>query len=102
MNAAKWYSCPMDETRDTNNFAATEGKPAPLGRRARILWTLCILLFVYPLSVGPAAWLQIKVPAIQPIIEALYAPIGMLCELCPPFQIAMFYYLVWVWRVPLS
>jgi len=90
----------MNETQVRNDFGASPGESAQRACSGRILWALCILLLAYPLSAGPAVWLEIKVPATQPTVEALYKPLSTLCERCPPLQQAMFFYLAVVWRIP--
>jgi hypothetical protein len=63
---------------------------------------LFFLLIVYPLSTGPAAWLEIMVPSAKHAIEAFYSPLVFLCAHCPPANKAFIWYVVVLWRVPLG
>jgi hypothetical protein len=63
------------------------------------LWLCFFLLVVYPLSVGPAAWLHKRQPAARPAIEGFYKPMTLLMDYCPPVRDFFVWYVTTVWRV---
>ena len=67
-------------------------------------WLCAIACFplIYVFSIGPAAWLSIKVPSTQPILEIIYLPIGQLCDSFPQAGEALLWYVEVVWRVPIA
>jgi len=72
------------------------------GRLTLFLWVFFLLFVVYPLSIGPAAWLHFKVPSAGPVIEAFYTPLTLLADHSEQFNGAVRWYLVNIWRIPIG
>ncbi len=62
------------------------------------LWTLFIIFFVYPLSIGPAARLHQACPGARPALEAVYAPLIALASNSATLSKALEWYIANVWR----
>ena len=91
----------MDTSSTEQHDSTVEPQQRPRGGTSTLfLWLSFFLFVVYPLSVGPAAWLMLKYPSTQPVIAALYTPIEALCRHSPPFEKALEWYLFGVWRIP--
>ena len=58
-----------------------------------------VLLLIYLLGAGPAAWLVENVPASDRVISVLYAPLDYLGQNCEPFGDALDWYLRTIWGV---
>jgi|OpeIllAssembly_1097287.scaffolds.fasta_scaffold1520151_1 hypothetical protein len=74
----------------------------PSGRFTTFLWVFFLLVVVYPLSIGPVAWLHLKVPTSRPAIEAFYTPITLLVDHSEQFAGFMRWYILKVWRIPVG
>jgi len=98
--AAKCHAVDMDKIGAERAFEDSPTETAPRSHRGAILWLLCLPV-AYFLSTGPAAWLEIKVPATKSAVDAIYGPLGSLCDVCPPLGTALVFYVVVIWRVPL-
>lgn len=57
---------------------------------------------IYVLSTGPAGWLAMKVPSIEPLTTSLYLPLAVLCNHSPPVGNALLWYLEVVWKIPID
>jgi hypothetical protein len=90
----------MNDAHTRTDFAASPNEPSPGAYCGSLVRALFVLIAIYPLSIGPAFWLATKVPSTQPILDALYTPLGALCESSPLLQSALFFYLFGVWRLP--
>jgi hypothetical protein len=71
------------------------------GRLTIFLWVFFLLFVVYPLSIGPAAWVHYKAPSSRPAIEAFYSPITQFCRHSKPIGDVLYWYLTVVWRLPI-
>jgi hypothetical protein len=64
------------------------------------LWMFFLVFVVYPLSIGPAAWLHLKAPPVRPAIEGFYKPVTMLADHFEQLGDFMHWYVVSVWQIP--
>jgi hypothetical protein len=91
----------MNEPRPLHHSAdphVTHIQPTPL----RWLSTIAAILIIYLLSIGPAPWLETRVPYTGRFLSFLYFPIAAFCDLCPPAGMALLWYLGLIWRVPID
>jgi hypothetical protein len=83
----------MDE-----NASLAQSDTAPgRGGTLWILW-LSLLVFAYPLSIGPAAKLHKRFPASRPAIEAFYRPLTSLIDRNKALRAVAQWYVADVWR----
>ncbi len=79
---------------------------APHSRRPyallHCLYHFSWIFAVYVLSIGPAWLAEDKFPSISPFVDSFYYPLERLAENCPPFRDALLWYIIVVWKVPVS
>lgn len=92
------YIRAMDEAAQ---LAAPQTAPHGASRASWLVY-VPVLLLAYFLTTGPAAWIQGKVPNSADVIDFVYAPVGYLADKCPPFQAALDWYLVKIWRLEIA
>ena len=69
------------------------------GSRFSLLVYVPVLLLIYLLGTGPAAWVSEKFPATEDVMGLLYSPVSFVAEKCHPLGKAMHWYVTAIWRV---
>ena len=88
-------SDPGPETKPSDQ---PESARSHLSLRSALLWLAFLLFVVYPLSVGPAAWVWQQFPAARRPIEALYAPLEQTAKRFPVLARFFEWYIFDVWH----
>ncbi len=92
------YNTAMEQPAGTTAQQTEEQRQSSC-RPGLLKWLAFFLFVVYPLSVGPVAWLDSKYHFDRKI-WFLYVPIGVLYNNCKPVKAFYDWYLYKVWHVP--
>jgi len=87
----------MDQKPDVPEPEADHRRGGPF---TLFLWVFFLVFVVYPLSIGPAAWLHLKAPSTRPALEVIYAPLTALSDHSDPVRDVMLWYVTKIWRIP--
>jgi hypothetical protein len=86
------------------NATPQESKNAPKTRGGIkiLIWFICSLLILYPLSFGPALWVIQKFPGMKPHSKVFYSPLTGVCAKSDTLDRLLDWYVFDVWRIPRS
>ena len=63
------------------------------------VWIALLLLVLYPLSIGPAAWVSYRYPSTGRVTGVLYRPLLFAAEEVPALDYFLVWYLYTVWHI---
>src|ERR1043166_2400597 len=89
----------MDESFTKPEGPEEQVRPDRGGSALWFVWALLLLLVIYPLSIGPAAWAIVKIPASAPPLRVVYRPIAYFTSHYPRCETALRWYLNKVWQL---
>ena len=89
----------MDESSTKLKRPEQQVHPDRGGSTLWFVWAFLLLLVIYPLSIGPAAWAIVKIPASAPPLRVLYRPIAYFTNHFPRCETGLRWYLNKVWKL---